>query len=132
VNNPRRESLLELDAALVAIDRAALGSNGVATALAQFDPVWDALRAREQAELLQLLIERVDYDGVGGGVTICFRGAMPGVAAVRYQFSAGRDGGRKVLRDGRHWRQCRAGGCRASRGCVRWRNDSRGCSIAGR
>ena len=32
------------------------------------------------AELLQLLIERVDYDGVDGGVTICFRGAAPGVA----------------------------------------------------
>ena len=72
--------LAELEMALGAIDRAALGSNDVATALAQFDPVWDALRAREQAELLQLLIERVDYDGLGGGVTICFRGTAPGVA----------------------------------------------------
>ena len=34
-----------------------------------------------RAELLHLLIERVDYDGVGGGVTICFRGAVPSVAA---------------------------------------------------
>jgi len=33
-----------------------------AKALAQFDPVWDALVPREQASLLQLLIERVDYD----------------------------------------------------------------------
>ena len=102
--------LAELDAALAAIARAALGSNDVATALAQFDPVWEALRAREQAELLQLLIERVDYDGVGGGVTICFRGAAPGrgsaggsvsgAAAVRYAFSARRDGDARCCGEG--------------------------------
>ena len=34
-----------------------------------------------RAELLHLLIERVDYDGVGGGVTICFRGTAPGESA---------------------------------------------------
>lgn len=28
-----------------------------------FDPVWDALVPGKQASLLQLLIERVDYDG---------------------------------------------------------------------
>ena len=33
-----------------------------------------------RAELLHLLIERVDYDGVGGGITISFRGAAPAVA----------------------------------------------------
>jgi len=71
--------LVELDAALAAIARVKLDGAEVATALASFDPVWEVLRAREQAELLQQLIERVEYDGVGGGVTICFRGAVPGV-----------------------------------------------------
>lgn len=45
----------------------------VAVALAQFDPVWEALVPREQANLLQLLIERVDYDGVAKEVAITFR-----------------------------------------------------------
>jgi hypothetical protein len=53
----------------------------VTTAPAQFDPVRDALRAREQAELLLLLIERVDYDSVGGGIKICFPSAVAQVAA---------------------------------------------------
>ena len=39
----------------------------------QFDPVWDALLPRERANILQLLIERVDYDGQGGELVITFR-----------------------------------------------------------
>ncbi len=35
-------------------------------------PGWDALRARAQAELLQLLTERVDYDGVGAAHRAAF------------------------------------------------------------
>ncbi len=42
-------------------------------ALALFDPVWDALHAKEQARVLTLLIERVDYDGAAGTVEIAFR-----------------------------------------------------------
>ncbi len=42
-------------------------------ALALFDPVWDALHAKEQARVLTLLIERVDYDGDAGTVEIAFR-----------------------------------------------------------
>jgi hypothetical protein len=38
-----------------------------------FDPVWDALVPGKQASLLQLLIERVDYDGQAREVAITFR-----------------------------------------------------------
>ena len=41
-------------------------------ALAAFDPVWETLSPREQARLLQLLIERVDYDGRDGTISITF------------------------------------------------------------
>jgi site-specific DNA recombinase len=51
-----------------------------AQALAAFDPVWDALVPREQASLLQLLIERVDYEGQAKEVAITFRPA--GVATL--------------------------------------------------
>jgi site-specific DNA recombinase len=51
-----------------------------AKALAAFDPVWDALVPREQASLLQLLIESVDYDGQAKEVAITFRPA--GIASL--------------------------------------------------
>ncbi len=44
----------------------------VAQALTVFDPVWDALTPKEQVRVLQLLIERVDYDGSTGNVSITF------------------------------------------------------------
>ncbi|WP_145096504.1 hypothetical protein [Anatilimnocola aggregata] len=43
-----------------------------AQALALFDPLWETLSTREQARLLQLLIERVDYDGREGTISITF------------------------------------------------------------
>ncbi len=52
----------ELQRSLTAIEGAEIDPSEAAKALAQFDPVWDALVPREQASLLQLLIERVDYD----------------------------------------------------------------------
>lgn len=41
-------------------------------AMALFDPVWDALSPREQARVIHLLVERVDYDGTKGTVSITF------------------------------------------------------------
>ena len=40
--------------------------------VAAFDPVWDSLTLREQSRLLHLLIERVDYDGRTGDISITF------------------------------------------------------------
>jgi hypothetical protein len=44
----------------------------VAEALAEFDDVWQALTPREQTRFVQLLIERVEYDGTTGDVAITF------------------------------------------------------------
>ena len=41
--------------------------------LERFSPVWDALSPREQARVIQLLVERVAYDGEAGEITIQFR-----------------------------------------------------------
>jgi len=41
-------------------------------ALSAFDPVWGTLTPREQARVVQLLVERVDYDGSQGKVAITF------------------------------------------------------------
>ncbi|MDZ4689070.1 MAG: recombinase family protein [Planctomycetaceae bacterium] len=42
-------------------------------ALRQFDPVWQALTPYEQARLIRLLVERVDYDGKAGTISLRFR-----------------------------------------------------------
>jgi site-specific DNA recombinase len=41
--------------------------------LDDFDPVWEALTPREQVRLIELLVERVEYDGPAGKVSITFR-----------------------------------------------------------
>ena len=45
----------------------------VIAALSSFDPIWNALSPREQAQMIRLLVERVDYDGPNGTVAITFR-----------------------------------------------------------
>ena len=64
--------LRELSEARQRLEQNRVDGNDVARALAAFDPVWESLCPREQARLLQLLIERVDYDGRDGTVSITF------------------------------------------------------------
>lgn len=49
-----------------------VGQSDVASALALFDPMWEQLVPKEQARVIQLLVERVDYDGKQGTVSITF------------------------------------------------------------
>ena len=42
------------------------------SALAAFDPLWEALTPREQVRLVQLVVEQVDYDGAAGKVKLTF------------------------------------------------------------
>ena len=49
-----------------------LGEDEAATALSLFDPLWGTLTPAEQARVVGLLVERVDYDGAKGKVTISF------------------------------------------------------------
>ena len=65
--------LTEIHEALLAIEGATVSPDEVARALEMFDPVWEALVPKEQANLLALLVERIDYDGQGGAVAITFR-----------------------------------------------------------
>ena len=45
----------------------------VADALREFEPVWESLNTREKCRVLQLLIERVEYDGAAGTIAVTFR-----------------------------------------------------------
>jgi site-specific DNA recombinase len=67
--------LADLQERIVAAERGLTDEADVARALAEFEPVWATLSLREQARLLRLLIERIDYDGAAGTISITF---LPG------------------------------------------------------
>lgn len=57
---------------LIALGREMMDEKEATRALALFDPVWESLSPREQVRLIQLLVERVDYDGEKGTVSVTF------------------------------------------------------------
>jgi site-specific DNA recombinase len=63
----------EINEQIIALSQEMVDEREVALALSVFDPVWDSLTQREQARIVQLLIEQVDYDGAAGKVSITFR-----------------------------------------------------------
>jgi site-specific DNA recombinase len=64
--------ITELDDELATHDARLLDEAEVATALADFDAVWDCLAPREQARVIELLVERVNFDGKAGKLSITF------------------------------------------------------------
>jgi site-specific DNA recombinase len=77
---PLQDRLAEIERALIALHERETRSGALtideedlAAALVHFDPVWDELFPREQARVLRLLVQRVDYDGGGGTIRFTFR-----------------------------------------------------------
>lgn len=60
---------------LIALGRKLVDEKEVARALAVFDPVWETLATREQVRVIRLLVQRVDYDGDKGTVSVTFHPA---------------------------------------------------------
>jgi len=56
-----------------AIHHQLLEEDEAALAMSIFDPVWGSLTTHEQVRAVHLLVERVDYDGSKGKVSITFR-----------------------------------------------------------
>lgn len=56
-----------------AIHHQVLDAEETARVMSVFDPVWESRTSREQIRVLELLIERVDYDGSKKKVSIVFR-----------------------------------------------------------
>lgn len=61
-----RQELLELE-------RLSVDEEQLAAALSLFDPVWENLLPREKVRVMQLLVERVQYDAGTGRVSVTFR-----------------------------------------------------------
>ena len=64
--------ITEIDDQMVALSRGLVGVEEVTDACTQFDPLWETLTAKEQGRLLNLLVQRVEFDGQGGTVSITF------------------------------------------------------------
>jgi site-specific DNA recombinase len=76
------QSIRDLEARLAAVQEEHAGLKSLTIdpddlrrALAAFDPVWEQLTSAEQVRIVQLLIERIDYDGGTGQLDITFRPA---------------------------------------------------------
>jgi len=69
-----------------ALHQRLLDEEDAAGALSLFDPLWGTLSLAEQSHVLGLLVERVDYDGAHGKVTISFH--PTGVRALADELAA--------------------------------------------
>lgn len=76
------ERLAQIAAELRTLEAGQIDAMTMAESLVEFDAVWENLAPKEQARVLRLLIERVEYDGAKGKVAITFRPsrlrALPG------------------------------------------------------
>jgi site-specific DNA recombinase len=65
--------LTEIRERQIALSQVMLDEPEVAEALTQFEPVWESLNSREQARIIRLLVECVEFDGKRGSVAVTFR-----------------------------------------------------------
>jgi site-specific DNA recombinase len=65
--------LAEIAHELDAITQQTFNQSDLTTALSLFDPIWGVLYPVEQARITQLLINKIDYDGAMGKMTIVFQ-----------------------------------------------------------
>jgi len=66
------EQITEIDAELIEAERTTLRRDQVDAAAAEFRPLWDQLNTRERTELLNAVIQSVEFDGKAGEVTLVF------------------------------------------------------------
>ena len=71
IRNAERR-LTEIDNELITLNGELLDHAESAKVLANFDDLWQALVPREQARVPELLVERVEYDGEHGNVSLTF------------------------------------------------------------
>jgi site-specific DNA recombinase len=71
IGNAERRAT-EINVQIDALEQGSLNEYEVEAALASFDPLWESLTPRERGRVIQLLIERVDYDGGAGKLSITF------------------------------------------------------------
>jgi len=64
--------LAEINRERAAVERAVVDPDDLTTALGLFDPVWEVLHAPERARIIELLIDRIVYDGASDRLAVTF------------------------------------------------------------
>src|SRR5205814_15696 len=57
---------------IVSLQKQRIDRTEVSAALANFDPLWGQLSPKEQERVIQLLVQRIDYDGKAETISITF------------------------------------------------------------
>ncbi len=68
-----RQRAEELSAEIALRKNDWITESDIETALGTFDPMWEAMNAKERTKLIHLLVERVGYEGSAGKLSITFR-----------------------------------------------------------
>jgi len=63
----------EIDGELAVLCGMIIDEAEVIEALSEFDQLWESLTPREQMRVIELLIERITYDGAAGKLSIAYR-----------------------------------------------------------
>ncbi|MFN3165599.1 MAG: recombinase family protein [Phycisphaeraceae bacterium] len=72
------QEVTQIGSKIIDLERKLVDDRAIAKAIEAFDPVWESLSPAEQTSIVQMLIERVDYDGENDSVSVAFRSASLG------------------------------------------------------
>lgn len=68
----RQQEAVEINAQIAKLRQRMLNPDELAGAIEAFDPLWETLPPAHKAKLVQLLIERVEYDGADETISLTF------------------------------------------------------------
>ncbi|MFO0903725.1 MAG: recombinase family protein [Pirellulales bacterium] len=83
------QRVTQIDDELAKLTEDLVDEREVASALADFDALWASLAPREQARVVELIVDQVAYDGQAGSVAITFRPS--GIRTLAAELAAGKD-----------------------------------------
>ena len=78
--------MIEIDEELSILAKDSIDESEVAQVLADFNQLWESMQPREQARAIELLIERVTFDGRVGNLSIDYR--PTGIRTLGLQLAA--------------------------------------------
>jgi site-specific DNA recombinase len=69
------QEVTRIGSKIIDLERKLVDDAAIARAIDAFDPMWGSLSPAEQINIVQMLVDRVDYDGENDTVSVAFRSA---------------------------------------------------------
>jgi site-specific DNA recombinase len=69
------QGLTQVRERILSLQKQRIDPNEVSAALSAFDPMWEQLSPKEQERVIQVLVQRIDYDGRAETISISFHPA---------------------------------------------------------